>query len=322
MPTAQYPFIDIAVHDKVRDHFVVGEAVVVFSQSLETILWVNGAGARLFGHDGLYEFMDEGLNSATTAFRQLQSASRNLSRGSSGNACNLVIRTGTGFRRPLTSARLEPIVLADGNNVLLLTAPVSEPANTPDAQAACILDGFEDMDSHAAVLDRNGAVLGATTSFDRLRMDASVREKIVNDVSGAFDRLIKHPVQTALGLLPAAIARVSDEPTLHLLFAVEMSIGNLDPQPGETARIENKPILLDDPEETTTGKAPETIAETPEKPVLPAKPIPSVLNMVPDEDASAYLDHVDENDSIETDSAPFTDSDLAKNESTAVSGQL
>ncbi len=336
MPTGQYPFIDIAVHDKVRDHYVAGEAVVVFSQSLDTILWVNGAGARLFGHDGLYEFMDEGLSATTPAFRQLQSASRNILRSPSADACNLVMRTGKGFRRPLTSARLQKIVLADGNNVFLLTAPMSEPATTAGAQAACILDGFEEMDTHAAVLDRDGAILVATRSFDHLHMDASVRARIVDDVSDAHDRLVKHPVRTALGLLPAAIARVSDEPALHLLFAVEMSIGNLDPQPAEPVHHEDEPDLPltdvkqlaakyaseeptpDTPvSEEATPEEPaaddgshsvfETTIEPPEEPVTPITPIPSVLNMVPDTIVTPGSDHEGEHPPIENDDVPYAD---------------
>ena len=49
MPAVQYPFIDIAVHQRVRERFSRGEALVLFSADLSRLLWANGAGAEPFG---------------------------------------------------------------------------------------------------------------------------------------------------------------------------------------------------------------------------------------------------------------------------------
>jgi PAS domain S-box-containing protein len=263
MPTGQYPFIDIAVHEKVRTRFAAGDAVVVLSQSLTDVLWVNGPGARLFGHAGLYDFMDAGLGKSTASYRQIETAARSILDIADKPSQSFVMRTGSGFRRPVLPATMERIRLADGNHALLLTASLAEPATTPEAQAAFIIDGFEDLDTHAAVLDGDGAILRSTPSFARLDMDAAVRAQIVKDVAAQSDRLVKHPVRTALGYLPAAIARITDE--VHLLIAIEMSIGNLDPAPREEATpndAANKvaPIII-------PGKVPQ--------------PTPSVLDLAP-----------------------------------------
>lgn len=231
MPTGQYPFIDIAVHDKIRTRYAAGDAVVVLSLSLTDVLWVNGPGARLFGHAGLYEFMDSGLSPSTASFRQIEAAAGSVLDASGKQVQTFVMRTGSGFRRPLLPAAMERIRLADGNHALLLSASLADPAETPEEQAAFIIDGFEEMDTHAAVLDRDGEILRATGSFERLNMDAETRAQIVRDVASEDDRLVKHPVRTALGYLPAAIARITDD--AHLLIAIEMSIGNLDPAPGD-----------------------------------------------------------------------------------------
>jgi len=259
MPTGQYPFIDIAVHDKIRTRYAAGDAVVVLSLSLTDVLWVNGPGARLFGHAGLYEFMDSGLSPSTASFRQIEAAAGSVLDPSDKQVQTFVMRTGSGFRRPLLPAAMERIRLADGNHALLLTASLADPAETPEEQAAFIIDGFEEMDTHAAVLDRNGAILRATGSFDRLDMDAETRAQIVRDVASEDDRLVKHPVRTALGYLPAAIARITDD--AHLLIAIEMSIGNLDPAPGDRP-----------PEQADT-----TIPTA--EPVKAPEPTPSFLNL-------------------------------------------
>lgn len=259
MPTGQYPFIDIAVHDKIRARYAAGDAVVVLSQSLSDVLWVNGPGARLFGHAGLYDFMDAGLGSSTASYRQIEAAASSVINASDKPQQTFVMRTGSGFRRPLLPAAMERIRLADGNHALLLTASIADPAETPEEQAAFIIDGFEEMDTHAAVLNRDGVILQATGSFDRLDMDAETRAQIVRDVTAENDRLVKHPVRTALGYLPAAIARITDD--AHLLIAIEMSIGNLDPAP----RDEKEPDHAVAAPAIIPGKVPE--------------PTPSVLNL-------------------------------------------
>lgn len=254
MPTGQYPFIDIAVHDQIRDRFAAGDAVIVLSLSLSDIVWVNTAGAHLFGHRGIYDFMDVGFDRDTASFRQIQTAAQALVDHADSPAKSFVMRAGSAFRRPILPATLERLALPDGNRALLLTAALAEPAKSPDARAAHIIDGFSDLDTHAAVLDAGGKIWRATPSFARLAIEPAVCARIVEDVAAVPDRLVKHPIRTALGLLPAAIARIADD--LNLLIAVEMSIGNLDPAPEQSA--EPTPRLTPKP-------APE--------------PTPSVLNL-------------------------------------------
>ena len=269
MPTGRYPFIDIAVHDKVRAQFASGEAAAVLSTTLDAIFWVNGAGARLFGHNSLYECMDEGLKPTTVAFRQIEAAARAVRSRPSGTPHAFVMRAGAGFRRPLLSAHMEQIALPDGQPGLLLTAGEGEPATAPGDMAANILDGFEEMDTHAAVLDAAGAVLEATHSFGRLQLGGEVRRAIVSDVMDGSDRLVKHPIPTALGQLPAAVARICDDPALFLLFAVELPAGETIPAAARPAAGQRQAV----------GDARRA---RPAPPVPKRDAVPSVLNMAPD----------------------------------------
>lgn len=66
MPAVQYPFIDIAVHARVRERFSRGEAMVLFSADLARLLWANGAGAELFGHSAVYDLLDQGSTAPTS----------------------------------------------------------------------------------------------------------------------------------------------------------------------------------------------------------------------------------------------------------------
>jgi hypothetical protein len=51
MASGEYPFIDIAALDSVREKFAGGAALIVVSTDLEATIWTNGPGAALFGHD-------------------------------------------------------------------------------------------------------------------------------------------------------------------------------------------------------------------------------------------------------------------------------
>ena len=86
-------------------------------------------------------------------------------------------------------------------------------------------------------------------------MSDATRRQIVDDAVQASEGLVKHPVATALGRLPSAIARICDEPELYLLFTVEM--------PSEANAQTDRPPAA-------------AARRTPEQPVTP-----SVLNMAP-----------------------------------------
>ncbi|MBW8637452.1 PAS domain S-box protein [Hoeflea sp. WL0058] len=231
MPSRQYPFIDIAVHDRIREGFASGDAQVLLAQNLTDLLWVNGAGAHLFGYSNLYDFLEEGLASGSATFRQVQSAARSADRSGPSKPHRFAMRIGSGFRRPMLSAGMERIQLSGGEPAYLLTCSQETASETPEDRAGHMIGGFENTGTHAAVLDAEGRVVASTQSFQRLEMDDATRKRLIEDVARDTDRLVKHPVRTALGYLPAAVARIDDDNELHLMFAVEMSIGNLDPAP-------------------------------------------------------------------------------------------
>ena len=168
MASGRYPFIDIAVHDNIRTGFADGDAQIVLARNVHDVLWVNGSGARLFGYPDPYAFMDEGLSEDTAAFRQIQAAVRAVEAAAEASTHRFAMRTGTGIHRPVIPVTMERIILGDGNSAFLLACKIQKPAVTPGEKAANILDGFEDMETLAAVLDDTGEIVGSTPSFQRL----------------------------------------------------------------------------------------------------------------------------------------------------------
>ncbi|MBY3152870.1 PAS domain S-box protein [Rhizobium laguerreae] len=227
MPAVQYPFIDIAVHARVRERFSRGEAMVLFSADLARLLWANGAGAELFGHSAVYDLLDQGVDRADITFRQLETAARQLT--DIGDSRSLMIRVAKGFQRAQVQAAAELIRLSQGEKAILFSVPISAKPLAAGASAAQMLQGLDDPDTHMAVIGANGEVIAASPGFASLGISEQTAKTLINLAGAHPDRLVKRPVATGRGNLPAAVGKLSDDPALNLLFAVEAAIGHLDP---------------------------------------------------------------------------------------------
>ncbi|MBY5651611.1 PAS domain S-box protein [Rhizobium leguminosarum] len=227
MPAVQYPFIDIAVHARVRERFSRGEAMVLFSADLARLLWANGAGAELFGHSAVYDLLDQGADRTDITFRQLETAARQLT--DIGDSRSLMIRVAKGFQRAQVQAAAELIRLSQGEKAILFSVPVSAKPLAAGASAARMLQGLDDPDTHMAVIGANGEVIAASPGFASLGISDQTAKTLINLAGAHPDRLVKRPVATGRGNLPAAVGKLSDDPALNLLFAVEAAIGHLDP---------------------------------------------------------------------------------------------
>ncbi|MBY3106064.1 PAS domain S-box protein [Rhizobium laguerreae] len=227
MPAVQYPFIDIAVHARVRERFSRGEAMVLFSADLARLLWANGAGAELFGHSAVYDLLDQGVDRTDITFRQLETAARQLT--DIGDSRSLMIRVARGFQRAQVQAAAELIRLSQGEKAILFSVPVSAKPLAAGASAAQMLQGLDDPDTHMAVIGADGEVIAASPGFASLGISEQTAKTLINLAGAHPDRLVKRPVVTGRGNLPAAVGKLSDDPALNLLFAVETAIGHLDP---------------------------------------------------------------------------------------------
>jgi len=236
MPAHHYPFIDLAVHASVRDHFAKGDAVAVLSRDLSEILWANGAAAHLFGFSNIYDVLDEGFGGQSSTKRQIESAVSGL--GRTGKPQNFMMRVASGFSRLMAPATLEDFVLPDGTPALLLTSSQAGQVLAPGARARQIIAGFEGTGTHVAVLDKDGHVLAASSTFSEIGLASTDIDRMIADVADASDRLVKRMTNSPNGAMPTAIGRLADEPVLHLLFAVE-------PAPAEET-----PVAADDSNDT------------------------------------------------------------------------
>ncbi|WVT73860.1 PAS domain S-box protein [Sinorhizobium chiapasense] len=240
MPARQYPFIDIAVHARVREHFARGDAAILFSRDFERILWANDQGAAFFGAGSIYDFIDAGPDQNDLSLRQLRAAAAQLVRV--GDRRQLSIRKFSGFRGTPLNVAVEMIRVRPDEDAVLFTAPHAGAPLSIEDRAARMIAGLDGPDTHMAVLDGEGAIVAHSPGFPGLGMSDETRRQLVVAVSRDHDWLIKRPVATRKGHLPAAVGKIADDPSLHLLFAVETILGTLDPEDISPA-AEQAPVL-------------------------------------------------------------------------------
>ncbi|MCR6501101.1 PAS domain S-box protein [Shinella sp. CPCC 101442] len=278
MSAKQYPFIDVAVHERVRLPFARGEAVVLFSKDMSRVLWSNGRGAALFGEENIYDFLDAGPDRGDITFRQLSATARQVQLP--GDRRSLVMRIGSGFRSMPVTATVEAITIRPGDEAILFHTPVAGGRQSQEETAVAMLAGFDDPDTHMAVLDEEGTVIAGSDGFDRLAISIETRRALVQAAGRSPEHLVKRPVATGRGHLPAAIGRISSDPALHLLFAVETILGHLDPDEEEAA-----PAVLQDvvePEIAVEPSATETFPAQ-DEPLAETVEMEAELEPIPNE---------------------------------------
>ncbi|MGG6896064.1 MULTISPECIES: ATP-binding protein [Rhizobium] len=293
MPAIQYPFIDIAVHPRVRERFARGEAMVMFSTGMDRVLWANGAGANLFGYDVIYDFLDQGPKPGDVSFRQIEATARGL--GTVGDQRTFLIRMASGFQRSVVNAAVERIRIQAGEEAILFSSPVSSKPMATSECAKRMIDGFDDPDTHMAVIGRDGEIVAASERFRMLDITPQTARMLTTMAGAQSDRLIKRPISTGRGYLPAAIGKLSEIPALHLLFVVETVLGHLDPT--ESLADEAAPAAAEPQAEETRAELEAAAADETPQPA-PSAPFSDVI------DAVAHIEELDETTEYSADEEP------------------
>lgn len=218
MSASEYSFIDIAVLDGVRGRFAAGDALAILSVDLEDVIWANGPGARIFGYPDIEAIMGA---AAGLGFAQKRQIAATPGYPDIGIDRSLVLRLHAGHTSRVVSLLASAIRLPDGEQAILLAAPAAVAgARDPAEIAARVISGFTEAGYYAAFL-RSDVIAAAAPGYDALGIAPETVRALVDDVADAPDRLVKRRIPAAGGRLPAGIARLSDDPALHLLVVVD-----------------------------------------------------------------------------------------------------
>ncbi|MGN7825588.1 ATP-binding protein [Agrobacterium radiobacter] len=269
MPAVQYPFIDIAVHERVREGFGRGAAMALFSLDLKNALWANGRGAALFDTPIVYDFLEQGPKPQDVTFRQLAATAARLSKA--GDSLPFTIRITSGFRSLAVTARAEIIEAEPGQPAILFSALTDQAAPDTAECARRMIEGFDDPDIHMAVLNGENEIIAASPGFSSLGITPHTARTLVKMAAGQSGHLVKRPVPTGKGYLPAATGQIAASPELNLMFVVETALGTLDPVNG---------FAEDKPQETPTAAEPALPVAEAAPAVATAASFDSVLDAV------------------------------------------
>ncbi|MCR5858437.1 PAS domain S-box protein [Mesorhizobium sp. J428] len=229
MPTQIYPFIDVAVLDPVRSHFLAGDAVVILSVDLDTVVWANGAGAALLGHDDIEEARGGASNLGLAARRQIAGMPGFPAIGSKRS---LIVRVTQRLSSHAVGFLASEVTLPDGALAIMLVAPDLEAGRrSPEETGARAIHGIGEAGHHAALIDGSGTAIAASPGFMTAGPSRDVLAGLAGDVRHEADRLIKRLVPIGDMVYPVGIARLSDDPERNLVIVVD------DPQPAGTEDV-------------------------------------------------------------------------------------
>ncbi|MDS1138636.1 PAS domain S-box protein [Nitratireductor indicus] len=255
MASVSYSFVDVAVLDVVRERFAAGDALVILSEDLAEVIWANGAGAALLGFDDIESAIGADTSLPVTAKRQIAAAPRFPDIGPDQV---IAVRLARSVFAPVINLHASALALPDGERAILLARPAT---GHEGRRATAIVEGFDSNGQFAALVDAEGIVAAASEGFDRLGVSPGTLRNLVSEVREESDRLVKRLINGSMRRLPAAFARLTDDPASHLLIVVDEQ--NEEPQQQPQAPV---PEVLTP--ETDLPGAP-SLSEEPE-PIAPS----------------------------------------------------
>ena len=212
MAQASYSFLDVAALDEVRERFAMGNALAILSADLEEVIWANGPGAGLFGHDDVEAIFGADAPLGAAAKRQIASL-RDFPE--IGRDRPLLVRVTLGMSSQALRFLASAVTLPDGEKAILLAQPVAE--GMSEQALAKAIAGFSEPGHFVAFVGPAGAVDAATPAFERL----GLTEEALADMSGAAtdeDRIVKRVLPGRRGPLPAGLARLTDARSLIVVI--------------------------------------------------------------------------------------------------------
>jgi PAS domain S-box-containing protein len=289
MPSS-YSFIDVAILDEVRERFAAGDALAILSGDLEQVIWANGPGAALFGHDDIEAIIGAPSRLGLPAKRQIM-ATRGFPE--IGRDRQLMVRMTTGVNSHAVAFLASALTLPDGERAILLAAPLQAAGRTPADIARRAIGGFNEPGHFVAFVDARGEVEAASPGFAELGIAQETLAGLIAETSGA-ERIARRVIRGGSARLPAGLARLTDDPARHLLVVIDERRGE-EPAPPEAETAQPaaageppRPLqTADAPIQQDNAVAPSATTPEPEQPTVPADTKPGAVPATSKEPAQA-----------------------------------
>lgn len=227
-------------NDALRTRVLGRDAVVVYSSDLESVLWANVSGAKLFGGNTIDEFINQSVEPGHPFIRQLASAAKQLDD-------EQIIR---GFRvvdsgkSKLLLCEIDTINI-DGNISGILISCTNETTEEMREHEflQVVLESLPDFNSARAICDEYGLLMAASDEFVELDILPEELEKACARTNAGNTSL---EVVTGTGSqLDLLRFQLNDDPVRVLVLANE-----LDATAGNNVEADSVPNKSEDENET------------------------------------------------------------------------
>lgn len=277
MKKPEYSYLDLCVLPQLRELVLSPEPALVFDADIETVLWVNAAGAEFFGGDGVAEMLSSRPSPSQPFIQQLQYACAQLEDGEPLSRGFRVVR---GLRSELIQCELTMMHLPQGEAAVLLQCSDEKLSRTKKEHeiASATVNSLEGFADAAAIIDDYTLTIASTPSFSGIDLSMEDLKSLVDDLLGESDRLVKRPISALdKSTFAAGIARLKDNPGRNLLVLARTGTQE-EEKPTSTAPIglfnQEMAPNADDLEETVD----EEVEELVEEEILSADPDADTIN--------------------------------------------
>ncbi len=214
-----YPYLDLSVLEKVRALVISPRAALIINHDLSELYWANSEGLKFLGIDRIGDLSSASVSLKGIVRRQISSAIAQLE---DDDEVGAAMRISSGWKSRLVNFSVSGIDLPDGNKaVLLVTDSLQGLAFSQKDMAAMTVASLTGVKTLSAVLDGDGGLISASDNFSDYDVDLATRTTLIDEVANENDRLVKRLVETGNRTLAAGIARLCDDPPLHLLILAD-----------------------------------------------------------------------------------------------------
>lgn len=230
MQGSNYSYLDFSVMPFARRKLISIQAAVLFDTDLENILWVNAAGAELFGSGKVIDLLSTQFGEGHPVIGQIKNAAQQVN---SEEDIVRNIRVSHGLNTLILKANISQQILPNQEKAILLTAENLNPSKRYSEHVLaehCVtsLDGFADA---SAIVDEFGLPIASSSKFNKIDVLPSVLENLVKETAGETDRLVKREITNELGAaIGAGIGRIHDVPARFIIVLAEMD-NQIDDEP-------------------------------------------------------------------------------------------
>ena len=237
-------FMELIPLSGIRAALARGDAMLVLSHDLRTVLWANDSGARLLGEDAAAALIGQNADFSPQTRRQISA----LDLGTEG-AKTIMLRLGGGLHSALQQCTVTPLAAVHTNEpVILMTTAATDTANN-------IIPPLPHH--HLMQVQADGTILNSDAQFDALNINNNTLADLIVEAQDEADGIVRRRVRAGQSTLPAMMIRLDDQneqaPYLFLVERTQDSTATTAPAQDATEAVavaDITEITQDDPEIT------------------------------------------------------------------------